>query len=89
MLEQTFPVNQGPEAAITQTYGQKAVGVSFNPSNLSIVDKVKQTYADLIDLMNEMRAASGSSEQMRHCSIAITDIEAAQMRTVKAITWKD
>jgi len=31
------------------TFGQKAVGVSFNPSQNETVAKVKQQYADIID----------------------------------------
>jgi hypothetical protein len=72
-----------------QTFGQKAVGLSFNPSNDDAVAKCKQGCADLIDQMNELRNSSTSADQKRHASIAITDLETAQMRAVKALTWKD
>ena len=70
------------------TFGQKAVGVSFNPSRNESVDKIKQQFADIIDTLNDMRndpqMASGVK---RHCSQAITECETAQMRAVKSLTW--
>lgn len=74
------------------TFGQKAVGVRFNPSGMSEVDKCKQGFADLIDQLNDFRNdknPSVSSEAKRHASIAITELESAQMRAVKALTWVD
>jgi len=74
------------------TFGQKAVGVRFNPSGNSEVDKCKQGFADLIDQMNDFRNESNpslSSEARRHASIAITELESAQMRAVKALTFVD
>jgi len=72
------------------TFGQKAVGVTFNPSQNPSVAKVKQQYADIIDELNNLRnEPTASPELKRHCSIAITDAETAQMRAVKALTWAD
>lgn len=71
------------------TFGQKAVGASFNPSALPQVDRIKALYAEVIDVCNTERAAATSPDAKRHWSIAITDAEAAQMRAVKAATWKD
>lgn len=74
------------------TFGQKAVGVRFNPSGMSEIDKCKQGFADLIDQLNDFRNdknPSVSSEAKRHASIAITELESAQMRAVKALTWVD
>ncbi len=71
------------------TFGQKAVGLSFNPSGDDEVTKCKQAFAAEIDRMHELRLTSNSQEQKRHASIAITELESAQMRAVKAITWKD
>jgi len=70
------------------TYGEKAVGLSFNPSGDPAVNECKSIFARAIDQMNDLREKSESNEQKRHCSIAITDMETAQMRAVKAITWK-
>jgi hypothetical protein len=77
------------QSEIPLTYGQKAVGARFNPSGATEVDVIKQKYAEIIDAMNELRASSQSQEQKRHASVAITEAESAQMRAVKALTWKD
>lgn len=37
----------------TQSFGQKLVGVKFNPSGLNEVDKIKQFFADTIDDIND------------------------------------
>lgn len=71
------------------SFGQKAVGLSFNPSGDDAVAKCKQMFADAIDQMEELRNSSHSSEQMRLLSVAITETQGAQMWAVKALTWKD
>lgn len=71
------------------TYGQKAVGLSFNPSGSDEVSECKQGFADLIDQMQVLRANANGSEQGRLASIAITELQGAQMWAVKALTWKD
>ena len=71
------------------TFGQKAVGLSFNPSNDGIIDVIKQRFADLIDEMNNLRNETLSVEVKRLCSVAITEMQTSQMWAVKAITWKD
>jgi hypothetical protein len=73
----------------TQTFGQKAVGLSFNPSNDSEVDKCKRLYADIIDQLNNLRNSTSSGEVKRLTSTAITEAQGSQMWAVKAITWKD
>lgn len=80
------------ETTTTQelTYGQKAVGITFNPSNNGDVDRCKQQFANSIDQMHALRSLdSSSAEQKRLASIAITEIQGAQMWAVKALTWKD
>lgn len=69
------------------TYGEKAVGITFNVGGSALVNEIKQAYADIIDLLNHKRAESTSQEAKRHYSVAITDAETAQMRAVKAVTW--
>ena len=71
------------------TYGEKAVGVTFNPSGDEYVNDVKKLYARLIDLCDQLRTESASGERKRLFSVAITEAQAAQMWTVKAITWRD
>ena len=74
----------------TQTFGQKAVGLNFNPSGEDSVGQAKQTCANIIDQMNDLRnSPDASPEQKRLASIAITEAQGAQMWAVKALTWKD
>lgn len=70
------------------TYGEKAVGLSFNPGNNEEVDTIKRHCADLIDSLNKLREAAGPGEKGRMLSVAITEIQTAQMWAVKAVTWQ-
>lgn len=74
------------------TFGAKAVGLSFNPSGMTDVDKLKLMYADVIDHMNDFRQGyitrGDNPEMVRLCSIAITEAQTAQMWAVKAVTWR-
>ena len=72
-----------------QTFGQKAVGLSFNPSGDDAVSECKQRFADAIDQMNDLRSTTPSPEVARMASVAITKMQTAQMWAVKALTWKD
>lgn len=74
---------------MNQTFGQKAVGLAFNPSGDDAVAKCKQIFADAIDQMHEIRNSTDSNEVKRMASVAITEAQTAQMWAVKAITWKD
>jgi len=71
------------------TFGQKAVGLKFNPGGSIIVNACKQNFADEIDRMHNIRSKTESPEKRRLASIAITELQAAQMWAVKAITWED
>jgi hypothetical protein len=70
------------------TYGEKAVGLTFNPSNDDSVAQCKAEFACVIDRMNILRMTSSNDEVKRMASIAITEAQTAQMWAVKAITWK-
>lgn len=74
------------------TFGERAVGLTFNPSNMSDVDKLKRLYADIIDHMDDFRRGyierKDNPEMVRLCSIAITEAQTAQMWAVKAVTWR-
>ncbi|WP_273827454.1 hypothetical protein [Providencia rettgeri] len=74
---------------MSQTLGQKLVGVSFNPSGNIIVDAVKQNAADTIDLIQDGMKKATSEEALMIHNEAIRRIMDAQMWAVKAITWKD
>lgn len=71
------------------TFGQKAVGLNFNPSGDDAVGQVKQSYANIIDQLDFLRKTTESGEVKRLCSVGITEAQGAQMWAVKAITWKD
>ena len=71
------------------TFGEKAVGLSFNPSGDDAVAQCKAEFAKVIDRMNELRMNSGSNDIKRMAAVAITEAQTAQMWAVKALTWKD
>ena len=78
-------MNHDPEL----TYGQKAVGLTFNPSSMHEVDVLKRAAANFIDECHALRSMTDSAEVKRMASIAITEAQTAQMWAVKAATWKD
>lgn len=78
-----------PKDSPPLTYGEKAVGLMFNPSGDPAVEKIKQVFARVIDDLWFARDAATSLETKRLCSIAITEAQAAQMWAVKAVTWED
>jgi len=69
-------------------YGQKAVGFTFNPSGDPDVQKVKELYAEIINICNDLKIAVGPGEKARLLSVAITEAQTAQMWAVKGITFK-
>lgn len=70
------------------TFGEKAVGLTFNPGGHEEVNAVKRQCADLIDHLNKLREEAGPGEKGRMLSVAITEIQSAQMWAVKAVTWQ-
>jgi hypothetical protein len=72
----------------TLSYGEKAVGLTFNPSGNPSVQTIKESYAKVIDILCGLRAVSDDPETKRLYSIAITEAQTAQMWAVKAITWR-
>ena len=82
----TSPVAANPERY--QSFGEKAVGLDFNPSGNPGVYAFKQCLADAIDRLNELRESTTNKEVVRMCSVAITELQTGQMWGVKAITWK-
>ena len=71
------------------TYGERAVGLSFNPSGNADVIKLKTLFAAVIDCCHDLRGAAASPEVKRMYSLAITEAQAGQMWSVKAATWRD
>lgn len=80
------------------TFGEKAVGLTFNPSSDPNVSRCKKLFAELIDGLHEGREQAlekmrrkepGAEDHYRLFSIAITEAQGAQMWAVKALTWKE
>jgi len=70
------------------TFGEKAVGLTFNPSQDPAVYACKSGFARVIDQMNDLRNSTADPEVKRMASVAITEAQTAQMWAVKAITWR-
>ena len=71
------------------TYGEKAVGLTFNPGGNPKVDEVKKLYAQIIDLLAEENPVnSETSLKGRILGRAINEAMGAQMWAVKAITYQ-
>lgn len=74
----------------TLTYGEQAVGITFNPANDPTVQQLKELYAKIIDICDETRnAPETSGEKKRLLSIAITEAQTAQMWAVKGVTYRN
>lgn len=72
------------------TFGEKAVGLTFNPGGREDVDACKRGFAAEIDRMNDLRKTCGpGNEKGRLASVAITELQTAQMWAVEALTWQD
>jgi hypothetical protein len=70
------------------TFGEKAVGLNFNPSGDEMVHELKVLYAKAIDMLHEARMACPDPERARLYGVAITEAQGAQMWAVKAATWR-
>ncbi|MCX6724228.1 MAG: hypothetical protein NT155_03615 [Candidatus Staskawiczbacteria bacterium] len=70
------------------TFGQKAVGITFNPGGDLNVAKAKQLCAEAIDLLIATPFDVGS-EGAAMKEEAIRQLQTAQMWAVKVITWKE
>lgn len=73
------------------TKGEYRVGVKFNPSQNSLVDRIKRASADLIDLIETIPATTRDDgprgpEVARLKALAQTAIEDGAMWAVKAAT---
>lgn len=68
------------------TFWEKAVGLTFNPSNNEDVQELKELYAKVIDKLNDIRWED-RTEKARLLSVAITEAQTAQMWAVKWITY--
>jgi hypothetical protein len=86
--EKLMSVTGEPNATEELSFGQKAVGITFNPGGNPLVNAIKQKAAEYINMLNECREASNNGEVKRQLSVAITEAQTSQMWAVKAITWQ-
>jgi len=70
------------------SFGEKAVGLTFNPSSNETVDSIKRKFASIIDQLANLRSDTNNLEMKRMYSVAITEAQTAQMWAVKAVTWQ-
>jgi hypothetical protein len=68
------------------TLGETRVRVTFNPSQDSSVDAIKQASAKLIDACEAFKTGSKQPERDRLAALAQTAYEEAAMWAVKAAT---
>lgn len=77
----THPAHQPADAAQAKTLGEVRVRTTFNPSQQSDVDLIKQKTAELINLVETLK-----HKDPRLASLAQTDYEKAAMWAVKLAT---
>lgn len=75
------------QALLENSFGGKAVGLKFNPSNNQDVEAIKIDAANAINRLNALRNATDDGEVKRMYSVAITELQTSQMWGVKAATW--
>lgn len=79
--------NEGAPTGRTLTFGERAVGITFNPGKLEKVEAIKRKCADAIDELNDQREATQDGEEKAQYTLAIRAIMGGQMWGVKAATW--
>ena len=71
------------------TFGEKLVGLNFNPSNDDKVGKAKRYCADLADLVHDdFKSREQTEYSTDRFKQAISEILNAQMNAVKVLTLK-
>lgn len=71
------------------TFGEKAVGLQFNPSGDKKVQSIKEHMAAVLDIVHEGNGTA-SSEALGYDldKLAVGQVVLAQMAAVKAITFQ-
>ena len=94
VFEKTYDVVENAERP--QTFGEKAVGITFNPSGSDEVYEAKMLAAKQIDLLEKVHNkvtddGKAMSSWIRNVlrTQAFNLLVSAQMALVKYITWKD
>jgi hypothetical protein len=74
------------------TFGEKAVGITFNPGGSKEVNGIKKKCAEVIDELDAQRSQAKletNGEKIAMFTLAIRDIQSGQMWGVKAATWQN
>ena len=93
IFEKTYDVVE--DGVRLQTFGEKAVGITFNPSSSDEVHEAKMLAAKQIDLLEKVHIKltndSANTSWVRNVlrTQAFNLMIQAQMALVKYITWKD
>lgn len=79
------------ETKNTLTFGEKLVGISFNPSGDERVNKVKKLCAEVMDILYEHIPEDGDRTYLEDTLFnkSVGDILDAQMTAVKLLTLKE
>lgn len=87
IFKATYDIVEDVAVDSEPTFGELAVGLSFNPSNFSDVDKVKRSFAELIDTCYNLSTFTYLGNTLK--GMAIRACIEAQMAVVKLITFKE
>lgn len=93
VFEKTYDVVE--DGVRPQTFGEKAVGITFNPSGSDEVYEAKMLAAKQIDLLEKVHIKltndSANTTWVRNVlrTQAFNALISAQMAVVKYLTWKD
>ena len=82
-------MNDQPTGTRELSFGEKLVGLQFNPANDSKVDQAKRLFAQAADLIHDDHKGEGATDQydeLYHHTIG--EILNAQMNVVKVLTLK-
>lgn len=95
-----YCANQIPVSCVTMdfegkydlplSFGQKAMGITFNPGGKEEVNNIKSLCADVADELNNQRSAAileKNGEKIAQFTLAVRAIQDGQMWGVKATTW--
>jgi hypothetical protein len=83
------PNQESPIDKPELTFGQHFVGLYFNPSGDSKVDKIKRLAAEMVDLLvDDLESQQITMLQKNMLDHTLMQILQAQMMAVKVITFK-
>lgn len=71
------------------TFGEDLVGLTFNPSGMTEVDKVKKIFAEMADMVESSKHGDPTYTFNLLRGDAIREILHAQMAVVKFLTYKN